>query len=213
MPESNPPRIELKKALYRLCVARSDLLSARTTATLLRETVEGIPYPDYLGHELFFPLLQASAIAYGRPFSRNTPLGRIPSNFARFSEPELSTTHELLLELRNKFVAHSDQLLRDVEIIPPGYRITPDTPPSVGFGTSVRNRGISLEQLKNIEVVANEVGRRVDAAVREQGDILPRQSRGHPGEPLKAVMDGDASRPLVPPFRGPDQPNFSWSWR
>ena len=34
------------------------------------------------------------------------------------------------------------------------------------------------------------------------GDILPRQSRGHPGDPLKAGLDGNAKRSLVPPYRG-----------
>ncbi len=90
------------------------------------------------------PLLHASAIAYGRPFSDNHPLGALPRRFSTFDDARLVETHDLLLDLRNKFVAHSDQLERRVEVIPPGYRLREDLPRSVGVGLTSGNAACRL---------------------------------------------------------------------
>lgn len=103
-----------KRNLYRLLVAINDIHAAQQAARLGHELVANS------GEEMLWPLMDAVAVAYGRPFSDNRPYGPLGRKWTRFDSAELQTLHDNLVELRNKLVAHSDGAVRPVVIFPPG---------------------------------------------------------------------------------------------
>ena len=76
-----------------------------------------------LGDDLYRPLFHTAAVAYGRPFSGNKPHGALDPKWAKFDDPLRQQTHDLLIEARNTYVAHSDEGVRKVEIFPDGTPI------------------------------------------------------------------------------------------
>jgi hypothetical protein len=62
-------------------------------------------------------------VAYGRPFTENQGVGRIQCDYPKypdFGDADMPDRHKRLLDLRNKFLAHSSAEGTRVEIIPPG---------------------------------------------------------------------------------------------
>ena len=80
----------------------------------------------------------AIIVSYGRPYSDND-LGSLKGKrWNRFGEPRLDTTHQTLLNLRRKLVAHSDSEARPVWIYTPGTRL-PNGTVSESYGVICQN--------------------------------------------------------------------------
>lgn len=112
-----PKRSHLKRELYRLTVARSDIAAAYRFCELLRRDV------SHIGHELYLPLFHAIVVSYGRPFTTNKPHGGLPDRWSRLGVKRLQRMHDTLIETRNTYVAHSDAGVRRVSITPPTWLI------------------------------------------------------------------------------------------
>src|SRR5687767_7278787 len=120
-------------ALYKLIVARSDISEALFATRLFLNTVKDMSDENYV-------YLQNSIVtAYGRLFKKSRPHGFSLSepDWPGFSSKNIRDIHDLLIEHRDKLVAHSDGKYRIVQILPPGISIAPDSSPSVGLGVQV----------------------------------------------------------------------------
>lgn len=183
---SSPPRGELKKQLYRLAVGRSDVHRAYATSELLRREVHD------LADDLYHPLLHATAISYGRPFAVSRAGSTIGARWARFARPVLLDTHNKLIELRNKFVAHSDPMERTVQIIPPrvalleGRREHFDRP-----GIGVRDIAYPVEWFELVSATAADLGARLDAEVERLLQVLYGGMRVPPGAAFPLTFDDE----------------------
>lgn len=78
-------------------------------------------------------LLLSMVVAYGRPFTNNRGIGRIQSDYPNYpkdcGDAEMLERHTRLLDLRNKFLAHSSAEGTRIEVIPPGVPYPPGTSP------------------------------------------------------------------------------------
>ena len=109
---STPPKQQ--KKLVRLISAFSDMTTSLRAANLLLGGVS---------EELYGHLFLSMVVAYGRPFTENYGVGRIQCdypNYPDFGDGEMGDRHARLLDLRNKFLAHSSVEGTRVQIIPPG---------------------------------------------------------------------------------------------
>lgn len=65
----------------------------------------------------------AMVVAYGRPFTDSYKLGPIKCeypNYPDYSDPELNLRHQRLIDIRNKFLAHSSVEGTRIMVVPPG---------------------------------------------------------------------------------------------
>src|SRR2546428_6705031 len=131
-------RSEVKKDLYRLAAARSDVTGALRSAELMLARV------SEMGDPLYFPLWHATVVAYARPFTRNKPHGSLPARWGRFEDEILQRTHDSLLHDRDKLVAHSDADVRRVNVIPPQIHFG-SVGPTAGLGISTYSGGYDVE--------------------------------------------------------------------
>ncbi len=69
-------------------------------------------------YNLFYSLHSSVIVNYAKPFSANKPLGSLPKKFSKFKNNSYQITHDEIIELRNKSIAHSDISLRKVYISP-----------------------------------------------------------------------------------------------
>lgn len=109
-----PANSKQTKKLLRLISALSDMQDAIEAADLLLSGA-----PDKLYPHLFLSMV----VAYGRPFTSNHGLGPLTCefpDFRDFSDPEIERRHSRLMDLRNKFLAHSSSEGTQVLIFPPG---------------------------------------------------------------------------------------------
>lgn len=95
--------------------------------------------------DLYFALHYAVVVSYTRPFSGND-LGSLKGKWGKFGDPRLDDAHKHLVNVRNKYVAHSDASARPVTIHTPGARLADETiAPSYGVQAlnevCVRDRG------------------------------------------------------------------------
>lgn len=107
-------KIPASNKLLRLISARFDMCNGLEAFTAFRE-LAGTNAGEYS----FF----AMAIAYGRPFTNNHGLGSIKCEFPQFpdfEDPDMNLRHQRLLDLRNKFIAHSSVEGTRVLVVPPG---------------------------------------------------------------------------------------------
>jgi len=102
------------KSLLRLISARYDMCDGLEAYAAFTDLVGTVP-----GEHAFF----AMAVAYGRPFTNNHGLGSIKCEFPTypdFKDPEMNLRHQRLLDLRNKFIAHSSLEGTRIIVVPPG---------------------------------------------------------------------------------------------
>ena len=103
-----------EKKIVRLISAFSDMSDAVKAAKLLMGGVT---------EDLYAHLLLSMVVAYGRPFTENRGAGHIQCdypNYPDFGDADMPDRHKRLLDLRNKFLAHSSAEGTRVEIIPAG---------------------------------------------------------------------------------------------
>ena len=108
MPPSTAPDMHIKKDLFKLIVARADVERMRKAVVLMLKCDESTK-PD-----LYRALSDAAVIAYGRPFSHNSPYGPLPNRYGRFNDEELRSSHKETLRFRDAVVAHSEASHQDV---------------------------------------------------------------------------------------------------
>src|SRR5947207_671888 len=104
-------QLNQQKKLIRLISAFSDMSASVRAANLL---LAGVP------DEVYEHLFLAMVVAYGRPFTENYGVGRIQCDYPHYPEPidaEMPERHNRLLDLRNKFLAHSSAEGTRIEII------------------------------------------------------------------------------------------------
>jgi len=114
-------RSRKKRELYRLALAALDVTAAENYCNELIESInwkkETIPF------HLTEAFSSAVVIAYARPFvkTRNpNSVGILPNKWHIFSNPNLQSTHETMLRLRDDLYAHSDAAMTPMTIIPAG---------------------------------------------------------------------------------------------
>jgi len=81
--------------------------------------------------------------AYGRPFTENYGVGSIKCEYPSypdFSEPEMNQRHQRLMDLRNKFLAHSSAEGTRVMIVPPNVENPVTGRKESGFDHNVGKR-------------------------------------------------------------------------
>lgn len=122
------------KRLLRLISARCDMASAIEAYGHFM-TCPSAPAGEFF----FFSML----IAYGRPFTESYKLGRIQTeypNYPDFSDSELNLRHQRMIDLRNKFLAHSSAEGLRVMVVPPGILNPVTSETSKGFDHNVGKR-------------------------------------------------------------------------
>lgn len=145
--------------LYRLIVARSDILAAHTVASYAADEVSDIRHP------LWIPLQEVSIVSYARPFTANRPYGPLPSEWGLFDNPREQTLHDDLIESRNRLVAHSDAGMRKVTVIPPGFEFTRGRQAGALGGIGISATRYSPEHFSDIADLCLTLGRRLNTAI------------------------------------------------
>jgi hypothetical protein len=172
----------MKKELYQLAVARSDIASAMDTCDLMIKNVR------HLGNDLYQPLFHAIVIAYARPFTRNKPLGPLSAEWPNFSNSDFQETHAELIKARHKFIAHSDEEVRRVEIFPHGSSVMETGLKSGGVGVGVHTIVFPLSYFQHIRALCYDLFQRLDGRIN---NLLVELYNGQklPNEPFKLTFD------------------------
>src|SRR4051812_20901722 len=103
--------------LLRLISARLDMSRTLEAYSILRTLDPSDP--------LFYHTAVSMAVSYGRPFTENNGLGRLFCDYPKFpdfADSEMNLRHQRLIDLRNKFMAHSSCEGTKVLILPPGSK-------------------------------------------------------------------------------------------
>lgn len=136
MAECIPPaKLPKDTKLLRLASARLDVSYSLDAYDLLR-TLE----PD---HPVFYHCAVSMAVCYGRPFAESNGLGKLTVDypaFPDFSVSEMNERHRRLIDLRNKFMAHSSCEGTRLLIVPPGSPIPGTGEPAVAHDHLVGKR-------------------------------------------------------------------------
>ncbi len=112
----HPNTIPGSTKLLRLVSARTDVALA-IEAYDYYKTMSDSPFAEYF--------VFIMALSYGRPFFENHKVGGIQCDFPNypdFPDDEMNTRHKRLIDLRNKFVAHSSADGTQIMIVPPGVK-------------------------------------------------------------------------------------------
>lgn len=155
-----PSRSHLKKELHRLIVAQSDV----SEAFQAWETyVETLPLENYA---LRRALLSAIVISYCRPFTSNEGFGVLPAKWSHYSDARHRKWHDQLLKARNEVIAHSDQAIRQVTIVPAGIELRPKlsgqlTPVSSEIGFEVQTYTFGIQHISKLGSMIGDVGKRM----------------------------------------------------
>jgi hypothetical protein len=157
---ATPPKQQ--KKLVRLISALSDMWDSVQAANLL---VGGVP------DELYGHLFLSMVVAYGRPFTENQGVGRIQCDYPRypdFGDSEMSVRHSRLLDLRNKFLAHSSVEGTRVQIIPPGVPNPLEKPTKANFTFTMGKRTFAeVRYVEWLRVAPETFGRRLYSDIEQ----------------------------------------------
>lgn len=102
--------------LYRLIIARDCMNSVAEFVQLALDSRVDT------NHALFNAIHDSIISSYGRAFVDMDPFGRISSNYEKFDDKEMGAIHKMLIERRNKHVAHTDYIPGRVVFYPPGAK-------------------------------------------------------------------------------------------
>jgi len=150
------PRTKHEKKLIRLISALSDVMESIDAAKAI---LAGAP------ESLFNHLFLSMVVAYGRPFTENYGVGCILVDYPTYPEfgsPENADRHRRMIDLRNKFLAHSSAEGTRVQIIPPGVFNPLGMPPKTEFDFNIgRRRFPDLRYVEWLSVLPLEFKRRL----------------------------------------------------
>lgn len=110
-------RQQVKVALYKLALARSDFFASRKACECMVKHVTGFDQPPY-SH-----LYASAVISYAKPFV-NSDLGVLASHWAKFDLAWMREVHTDVIRARHEVIPHIDKNVRKMWIVPPGA--TPD---------------------------------------------------------------------------------------
>jgi hypothetical protein len=152
----------------RLVLAHSDIDSAYRTCELFGEKVALAEKHNYeptagFSNPLYSPLVEAIVISYARPFTDNRGIGILPKKWSQFPDARLLQAHQMILRYRNQLVAHSDQEVRRIQIMPPNGSRFPNRKgyTALGPGFTVRGFGIRLSQVEVFYKLCGYQGQRL----------------------------------------------------
>lgn len=106
------------QVLKRLILARHDL---KESLRVLSYIDENIKFQDDF---LYIPLVTAAVVGYSRPFQPTRQYKGLPNKYQDIKKPNFKAIHKSILEYRNTFIAHRDQELNEVKIVPSGTTAT-----------------------------------------------------------------------------------------
>jgi len=185
-----PATTKKQKKLVRLISALSDMDESVQAANLMRGA------PDLLYSHLFTSMV----VAYGRPFTKNYGVGRIQGDYPAYpkdsDDADMPLRHSRLLDLRNKFLAHSSAEGTRVQIIPPEVANPLGAPPKPAFDFNIGKREFrDIRYVEWLRVAPETFKNRLHADIRR----------------LLVELFGDDSK-LDAPFELPTgYENFKWT--
>ncbi len=71
------------------------------------------------GHPLYFHLYSSAVVAYAKPFVQSKS-GPLPSQWKKFEHSWMLKIHDDAIRARHEVVAHNDDQVRKIWIVPPG---------------------------------------------------------------------------------------------
>jgi len=148
--------------LYKLIVAQSDIGEALITTKYFIETVKDMSDPKFLS------LQDTIVILYSRPFKRSKPYGKLPDKWGNFNVKEYQNLHEMLLNHRDKVVAHSDYEKKKVQIIPKGCTTIKGMEPSSDINFTVSSIKLPIKLFPKIEQLCFDLGSRLEFEARNK---------------------------------------------
>lgn len=95
-------KTKLLKGLWRFEFACTAMDRVIATCDLVSATIRDDNDP------LYFPLIAAICVTYGKPFTANQGLGALPEEFKVLADPKMQHTHEVVMVSRNYMYAHTD---------------------------------------------------------------------------------------------------------
>jgi hypothetical protein len=129
-----PATTKQRKKLVRLMSALADMTDSIEAADFLMGGA-----PSALYQHFFLSMV----VAYGRPFTENYGVGHIECDYPSypdFGDSEMPARHARLIDLRNKFLAHSSAEGTQILIIPPGVANPLGLPPKSTFDFNIGKR-------------------------------------------------------------------------
>jgi hypothetical protein len=165
-------------ALARMILAERDIKNALGSLKLLRERVTAQHDP------LFTPLEHAGVISYSRPFSGPH---KVSSRYEQFDDNVFTQLHTGLLSYRNEIVAHSDEKVQSVVVIPSGGTISWDGGSGIiAIGQRIESPSLTFEVLPFFEKLCEcQIDRLAEHILSERSALLaavnPEQHQGQNG--------------------------------
>lgn len=104
--------------LLRLVSARNDMGASLDAYGIL----QAVRDPS---HPMFYHAAVSMAVCYGRPFLESYGVGQLRVDypaFPDFADPEMNLRHQRLIDLRNRFLAHSSCEGTKVLVLPPACK-------------------------------------------------------------------------------------------
>ena len=169
LPRKQPaPRSEKKKDLYKLLIARSDLVASSRACKLMLESV------DDIGHDLYYPLFSSIIICYARPFTNNEPYGALSKKWVKFNDPRLQEVHDKIMSARHELIAHSDLKARKAFIVTPGYPVGNKNLKSGEIGTQISMYFFPIQFFNFVHETATDLLKRIGSEIERLVDDLYR---------------------------------------
>jgi hypothetical protein len=163
IPSRQPPaRSHLKRDLYKLLIARSDLTASLNACDLILKNVKSIR------DENLYPLTTSVIVCYARPFTVNKPYGCLPKKWQKFDNPQYQFTHDKILKARHEFFAHSDMSVRKAQIVPPNVPLVIEREKelkSQQISTQVSHILFELDFFNRIKETNLDLGRRIQIEI------------------------------------------------
>lgn len=142
--------------LYKLIVARSDVTAALFSTRLFIKTVKS------MSDDGFIPLQESIIVSYSRPFTRNKPYGSLDSKMVSFLDKKFQKLHHMIIDHRNKIVAHSDLKYKKVQIVPPGASKIKGVPTNSTVAVQLSIPKLTINTFRNVEKLCLSVGGKLD---------------------------------------------------
>jgi len=174
--QSNKREANLKRTLWKLAYAKRSVIHVLTTCEFWQTHVGNDHHPMHI------PLMCAICVTYARPFTDNGGVGMISQKFARYADPQLQKTHDLLWASRMHFHAHTDATLtardtsgasgplQQIQIVVARRRTPRGEELSFGYGLpEIRLRGIIIPDVRNL---CAEFDRRLNQELHKTMDAL-----------------------------------------
>jgi hypothetical protein len=187
-----PDRRAQKRNLRLFAIARSDINEALNAARILQRNNSEASRDPYLPMKrtIYFPVLHAMVISYSRPFVPTRTAPRLQGRWARFEDRRLQETHELVISMRNDFVAHSDEEKRRVTVYPHGsFKPRGFPTANTGLGISTGSIALAPPTIDAIIDCCMDIGRRLNEEVQRLLDALYASRTDLPTRPFLVTDD------------------------